>query len=224
MLGVVLTGVCMAAASMRVVAQRAPATTTAPATTSPAATGPVLADDATKASVLAATSAYFEAWIAGDAKRVGQMLDPQNEPERNLAAAQGRWVETAAALRRAAAAKYGDKSASEICSALPFPDPFSSATRMLDLIKRGGVDVWVKGDLAAVTKGPVGAVGLRRVGSEWKLTVAIPPQDRGGVELAGSFERVAIVQEAVAKGIASGKYPTAAAAREAFKKGEGLRR
>src|SRR5690348_2466777 len=82
--GVILVGVC-AVTSLRVVAQRVPAATTAPATTAP-----VLADEATRASVLAATTAYFEAWIAGDAKRVGQMLDPRNEPERNLAAAQGR--------------------------------------------------------------------------------------------------------------------------------------
>lgn len=215
--GVILIGVCVAAAASEVVAQRLPAATTAPATT-----GPALADDATRASVLAATSAYFEAWIAGDAKRLGQMLDPRSEPERNLAGALGRWVASGAALRRAATDKFGDKAAGEICSALPFPDPFSSATKMLDQIKHGAVDVLVKGDAAVVTKGPVGAVGLHRVGGEWKLTVAVPPQDKGGGELAGAFERVAIVQEAVANGIASGKYQTSAAAREAFKKGEGL--
>ena len=222
LLGVIVIGV---AAASGVVAQEkgGAAASTAPATTRRATTGPAAVDDATKASVLAATSAYFEAWLVGDAKRVGQLLDPRNDAERNLAGALGRWVESAGTLRRAAAAKFGDKAAGEIATALPFPDPFTGATKMLDQIKRGGVDVVVRDDMAAVTRGPVGRIGLRKVLGQWKLTVAVPPEDKTGRDLAGAFERVAMVQEAVATGITSGKYPTAAAAREAFRKGEGLR-
>jgi len=222
LLGVIVIGV---AAASGVVAQEkgGAAASTAPATTRRATTGPAAVDDATRASVLAATSAYFEAWLVGDAKRVGQLLDPRNDAERNLAGALGRWVESAAGLRRAAAAKFGDKAAGEIATALPFPDPFTGATKMLDQIKRGGVDVVVRDDMAAVTRGPVGRIGLRKVLGQWKLTVAVPPEDKTGRDLAGAFERVAMVQEAVATGITSGKYPTAAAAREAFRKGEGLR-
>ena len=168
-------------------------------------------------SPLATARSYAESLRDGDAKKLFACLHTENQIQRKVADAMGRWVTSSTALRKAAVAKFGEHAAAQVIGAIGYPNAHDRGVESLSNLTNA--EVTIERESSIVLLEPIGKLEMHKLDGSWKVLVTLGAQDKEGKDYLAILTAVADAQDATARRINAGDFGTAEEAREAFIRG-----